>query len=349
MLTIGQAWIVGGASDPNSGSAVMIELAKAFGELLKTGWKPKRTIVFCSWDAEEYGLLGSTEWVEEYIPWLKTSAMAYINLDGAASGPDPELSATPELHRVATDSMKKVVYPYRGYDNLTLYDVWYGLSEGTVGVLGSGSDYTAFVHNGIASMDTGCGNGPTDPIYHYHSDYDSFHWMTTFGDPDFITHKVVGQYLAVLMYHLANDEIIPFDVENYGIQMTLYLDALAEMLQSDNATSVDLSSLEAAIESFNTSATALTAMIQSASTDAEINSINAKLRDFSRGFVSQGGLPTREFYKHVVFAPGLDTGYAPTEWPGVTEAVEAGNLTLANMWVEKSARAVEEAASILAP
>ncbi|KAH0832602.1 hypothetical protein AYO21_06004 [Fonsecaea monophora] len=344
------AWIVGGASDPNSGSAVLIEMAKAFGALLKTGWKPKRTIVFASWDAEEYGLLGSTEWVEEYIPWLKDSAVAYLNLDGATSGPNPDLSATPELHKIATETMKKVVYPYHGFNNLTYYDVWYGLSEGEVGVLGSGSDYTAFVHNGIASLDTGCGGGPNDPIYHYHSNYDSFHWMTTFGDPEFLTHKAVGQHLSLLVYHLANEDIIPFDVENYGVQMTLYLDELADLVESENATSsVDLSPLEAAISAFNASAQAFTSFVQTASTDADVKLANAKLRDFSRGFVSQGGLPTREFYKHVVFAPGLDTGYAPVEWPGVTEAVDGGNLTLAQQWVEKSARAVEVAANILAP
>ncbi|KIW94076.1 uncharacterized protein Z519_05392 [Cladophialophora bantiana CBS 173.52] len=344
------AWIVGGASDPNSGSAVLIEMAKAFSALLKTGWKPKRTIVFASWDAEEYGLLGSTEWVEEYIPWLKESAVAYLNLDGAASGPNPDLSASPELHKIATETMKKVIYPYHGYNNLTYYDVWYGLSKGTVGVLGSGSDYTAFVHNGIASLDTGCGGGASDPVYHYHSNYDSFHWMTTYGDPDFLAHKAVGQHLSLLVYHLANDDIIPFDVENYGVQMSRYLGELTEFVESENATAVvDLSPLETAISTFNTSAEAMTSFIQAASTEADIKLVNSKLRDFSRGFVSQGGLPTREFYKHVVFAPGLDTGYAPVEWPGITEAIDAGNLTLAQLWVEKSARAVEFAARILAP
>jgi len=295
-------------------------------------------------------LLGSTEWVEEYIPWLKESAVAYLNLDGAASGPNPELSATPDLHEIATETMKKVVYPYHGYNNLTYYDVWYGLSKGEVNVLGSGSDYTAFVHNGIASLDTGCGNGPNDPVYHYHSNYDSFHWMTTYGDPDFLAHKAVGQHLALLVYHLATDNIIPFNVENYGAQMTLYLDGLTELVESEGVTStIDLSPLEAAISTFNDSATAITSFMQTASTKEQYKAINAKLRDFSRGFVSQGGLPTREFYKHVVFAPGQDTGYAPVEWPGVTEAVDAGNLTLAQLWVEKSARAVEVAARILAP
>lgn len=307
------AWIIGGAADPNSGSAVMIELSKAFGALLKTGWKPKRTIVLCSWDAEEYGLLGSTEFVEEYIPWLSTAAVSYLNIDVGASGPNPDFSATPDLHQIVVETMKKVVYDnYRGYNNLTLYDVWYGLSGGTIGVLGSGSDYTGFVHNGISSIDMGCGPGPTDAVYHYHSNYDSYHWMATFGDVGFNTHKVMCRYLSLLAYALATRDIVPLDVQNYGVQMTLYLADLEQTVKSggSNYTSLDLSSLRSAIGAFNTSAAAMAKLISSTSSSdvATTNTINSKLRDFSRGFVSQGGLPTREYYKNVLFAPGLDTG-----------------------------------------
>ena len=347
------AWIVGGAADPNSGSAVMIELSKAFSALLETGWKPKRTIVLCSWDAEEYGLLGSTEWVEEYIPWLSAASVAYLNIDVAVSGSAPTISATPDLHEIATNTMKKVVWPYRypfpdALTNVTLYDIWEELSKGKVGVLGSGSDYTAFLHNGISSIDMGADNGKLDPVYHYHSNYDTFHWMNTFADPYYLYHKAMGQYLTLLTYHMANDEIIPFNVVNYGVEMTSYLTTLESAVRNSTGT-LDLSPLMSAIETFNASAVAFTDYKASATSASDIDNVNAKLRDFSRGFVSQGGLPTREFYKHVVFAPGLDTGYAPTTWPGITEAVEAGNFTLAEEWVGKSSRAVEAAARVLNP
>jgi N-acetylated-alpha-linked acidic dipeptidase len=137
------------AADPNSGTAVIVELGRAFGKLLAQGWKPKRNIVLCSWDAEEYGLVGSTEWVEEYIPWLTGTAVSYLNIDIAASGPHPAIAATPELHTIATDVMKKISWPNT---NRTMYDIWYEDTNGTVGVLGSGSDYTAFVHRGIGSV-----------------------------------------------------------------------------------------------------------------------------------------------------------------------------------------------------
>lgn len=348
------AWIIGGAADPNSGSAIMVELSKAFGALLQTGWQPKRTIVLCSWDAEEYGLLGSIEFVEEYIPWLTTAAVSYLNIDVGTSGPNPDISATPDLHDIAIETMKKVVYDdYRGLNNLTLYDVWYGL-DAAVGVLGSGSDYTGFVHNGISSIDMGSGGGPTDAVYPYHSNYDSFHWMAAFGDVGFNTHKVMCRYLTLLAYELSTRPLLPLNVEKYGVEMTKYLGDLEEVVAEggENYTSLDLGPLQSAIETFNASAAALSQVIASTSpSDTEaVNTINAKLRDYQRGFVSQGGLPNREFYRNVVFAPGLDTGYAPVTFGGITEAITFySNVTMAQEWVGRTSRAIEVAAAILVP
>lgn len=229
------AWIVGGATDPNSGSAVIVELSKAFGCLLQTGWKPRRTIVLCSWDPEEYGLVGSIEWVEEFIPWLTESAVTYLNVDIGASGAIPDLSAIRELHEIAIAIVKKVMYSYRG-ENGTLYDAWYHESHGEVGVLGSGSDYTAFLHRGISSLDVGAAGGLNDPIYHYHSNFDSYHWMMEFGNPGFMTHKAMGQYLTLLAYHLADDEIIPYNVNTFTDEMRRYFDALNKTVSSINNT-----------------------------------------------------------------------------------------------------------------
>lgn len=115
--------------------------------------------------------------MEEFVPWLKTTAVSYLNVDVAVSGPWPDIAATPDLHAIAKDVMKKIVYPIPGSASQTMYDVWMNVS-GEVGVLGSGSDYTSFLHRGIASIDMGAGNGPNDPVYHYHSNYDSYHWMS---------------------------------------------------------------------------------------------------------------------------------------------------------------------------
>ncbi|CAN9351520.1 unnamed protein product [Alternaria alternata] len=147
------AWIVGGAADPNSGSAILVELTKAFGKLLESGWKPRRNIIFASWDAEEYALIGSTEWVEEHAPWLSATALTYLNVDIGVAGPLPGAGATPELRTLAQDIMKKVEYGKK-----TLYDAWHELymfrpEDNGFTDLGSGSVYTAFLQLGIGALD----------------------------------------------------------------------------------------------------------------------------------------------------------------------------------------------------
>ncbi|EEP76509.1 conserved hypothetical protein [Uncinocarpus reesii 1704] len=345
------AWIVGGAADPNSGSAVMIELAKAFNELKKTGWKPKRTIVMCSWDGEEYGLLGSVEWVEEYLPWLKAATVAYLNVDIAVSGPIPSFDATPQLHQLGIESMKKIRYSVKGSKDTTLFDIWNSTS-GRIGVLGSGSDYTAFVHNGIPAADLGAYEGDSDPVYHYHSNYDSYHWMANFGDPGFKTHVAIGQFMGMMAYHLATDELVPFDVNNYPKQLNIYLDNLKALARESNV-QLDLSKLEHSIQALTTAAKLLTATKKVAKFTHDkrlMDLVNHKQRDLERAFVSQGGLPDREFYKHVIYAPGQDTGYAPTTFPGVTEAIQFGaNQKLAQEWVDKTSKAIFLAARTLTP
>ncbi|KAK8073719.1 hypothetical protein PG994_004618 [Apiospora phragmitis] len=354
------AWIVGGAADPNSGTAVIVELARALGRLVaETGWAPKRNVVLCSWDAEEYGMLGSTEWVEEYLPWLNATAVSYLNIDIGTSGPHPGLSATPELHDVAVETMKKVLW--RETDR-TMFDVWNEENQG-------GSDYTAFVHNGVGSLDIGSWNGGSDPVYHYHSNFDSYHWMTTYGDPGFVNHKSMAQYLTLLAYKLADADLIPFNISTYGSEMNDYFADLEKTVAATNSSAaLDISPLRAAIDDFTAQGTALGALQQrllspppgSSSPSSEggnaaggaltLKEVNQKSRDFQRGFVSQGGLPGREFYKHVVFAPGVDTGYAPTTFPGITEAlVESRNVTLAEEWVRKTAAAIKVAADTVKP
>jgi N-acetylated-alpha-linked acidic dipeptidase len=263
--------------------------------------------------------------MEEYIPWLKNAAVSYLNVDVAVSGPIPDLSATPDLHAIATRLMSKIVYPYRGSSEQTMHDVWSSLT-GSFGVLGSGSDYTAFLHRGIASIDMGAGGGPNDPVYPYHSNYDSYHWMSTFGDPGFHTHKAMGQFL------------------------TLLLADLNTTIASANAT-LDLSPLTSAIATFAASAqqfNELRALAIAHNATQLLTAQNHKARDFSRGFTSQGGLPTREFYQNTLFAPGGDTGYAPVTFPGITESITFDHdAELAQEWVGKTSAAIRVAADIL--
>lgn len=159
-------------------------------------------------------------------------------------------------------------------------------------------------------LDVGSGNGASDPVWHYHSNYDTYHWMSTFGDPGFHQHAAIGQYLTLLAYHLASDEILPIDVENYGVELAAYRDDLIDFIELYGV-ELDLSELNDAIETFSSAASAVKSFEESAAAlndESLISVVNHKYAQFQRGFVSQGGLPDREFYRHAVTAPGLDTG-----------------------------------------
>ncbi|KAK4450236.1 glutamate carboxypeptidase-like protein 2 [Podospora aff. communis PSN243] len=345
-------WMRGGTGDPNSGSAILVEFTKAIKKLRETGWKPKRNVVLGSWDAEEYGLLGSTEWVEEHVDWLKETAVAYLNIDVAVSGPRPGLGGTPELHTLATETFKKVIHPNFGAFNISLYDAWQSVFAGNarVEVLGSGSDFTAFLHSGISALDMGAGQGSSDPIWHYHSNYDTYHWMANFGDPGFHMHAAIGQYLSLLVYHLVSDTIIPFDIPVYTTELRGYLEDLDEAIAASGE-EIDTAPIAKAIDVFEKAANAIDALAKTAGSSKDaglVKLVNSKYRDFQRGFVSQGGLPNREFYKHVVTAPGLDTGYAAVTFAGVTEGVQYKNYDVAREWVGKVAGGILRAAEILA-
>ena len=169
----------------------------------------------------------------------------------------------------------------------------------------------------LPQLDVGSGGGANDPIWHYHSNYDTYHWMATFGDPGFHLHSAMGQYLSLLAFHLLDDEIIPFNVADYAVELRAYLKDVAETIKSADA-DVDLTELESAIGVFEKEAKKLEDLKNSATELGQhrqstlVKGLNEVYRDFQRGFVSQGGLPNREFYKHVVAAPGLDTGESPS-------------------------------------
>ncbi|ORX93765.1 hypothetical protein BCR34DRAFT_230723 [Clohesyomyces aquaticus] len=344
------AWVIGGAADPNSGSAIMIEMANAFGKLIAKGWKPRRTIIFSSWDAEEFGLQGSTEWVESHLPWLNSVAVAYLNIDVGVSGPRTSFSGSGEIQSFVVEQMKKILFPEGWGDFPTVYDMWYNTTEGEISPLGSGSDYASFYQNGIGCIDIGSDGGRTDPIYHYHSNYDSYHWMTTFGDPGFRIHTAMGQLLSLILYHIADDVLIPWDLPNAATVLESYLTELHATVSESDFPGLDLSELTDAIEEFETQAANIARVAETAlgfNDTVLLGVVNSKYRDFSRGYVSAGGLPGRETFKNVISAPGIDNGYGADVFPAVTDGINAGDEESAKAWVGKSARAVLRAAEIL--
>ncbi|KAL2277145.1 hypothetical protein FJTKL_00160 [Diaporthe vaccinii] len=280
------AWVIGGAADPNSGSAVLIELANAFGKLLERGWKPRRTIILGSWDAEEFGLQGSTEWVESHLPWLQTTAVAYLNLDVAVSGPRTAFSGSGEIQTFVVEQMKKILFPEDWGNFTTLYDMWYNVTEGEISPLGSGSDYASFYQNGIGCIDIGSDGGKADPVYHYHSNYDSYAWMSKFGDPGFKVHTSIGQWLLLILYHIADDPLIPWDLPNAASVLSAYLAELNETIADSDFLELEVSPIADAIKEFTIQAENIAKVAQTAvsfNDSVVVEVVNSKYKDFFTG------------------------------------------------------------------
>lgn len=223
------AWIKGGAGDPNSGSAVLIEIARALGQLKQLGFKFKRSIILQSYDGEEYGLLGSTEFGEYAAKSLQKKVVAYLNMDVAVVGRFLGLGASPLLKKVLRKVAKWLPYPVEGVGSL--YDHFVKEGNDNIHNLGSGSDYTVFLeHLGIPSADLGFKQGKGDAIYQYHSNYDSFYWMSHFGDKGFVYHNLAAKYLAGVALELSEKEITDFSVEDYAADLLMYYQQLEDII-----------------------------------------------------------------------------------------------------------------------
>jgi hypothetical protein len=202
------AWTLG-ATDPGSGTAVFLEMARIFGDLLKRGWRPLRTIEFMSWDAEEYNLAGSTEFVEKNLDNLRDDAMAYINLDAAVTGNNFHAAGSPVFRKLLLQVLNRVSDPNF---NTTLRDL-YDRRNGDIETLGYDSDYVAFQDiAGTSSLDLAF-EGEGTPSF---SAYDNFEWMETVGDPGFVYHTLLGQVVGLLVLELADRPIMPFDMAAYA-------------------------------------------------------------------------------------------------------------------------------------
>ena len=357
------AWTFG-ASDSVSGHVSMMAVARAMSQMMKSGWKPRRSVLFISWDGEEQGLLGSTEFVEDITAELKAKVAVYVNRDAGAGGLSFSSSAvhslTPFVHELAQS-----IQPASG--GKTLYDGWLERSREQapavktppVGALGSGSDYTAFLdHVGIPSMDMGLNGRGGDGSYH--STYDNPTWFKKYIDPQFTFSVLASQTTGVALLRLADAEILPFDYEAYGKQILEYVNEIeqqATKASADGAKKVDFAGLRAAAESFAKAGAdvrargeALLGGANSAPADnAALAEINHRLMMAERDLIEPAGLPDRPWYRHVVYAPGLYTGYGVKTIPGVREAVDSGNYTRAAEQAAIVIRALQRATRTLWP
>ncbi|KAI4646998.1 hypothetical protein J4E93_005223 [Alternaria ventricosa] len=361
------AWIAGGAGDPNSGSAALNEVIRSFGAAMEAGWKPMRTIVFASWDGEEYGLVGSTEWVEEYLPWLSGSTVAYLNVDVATAGPNFKLSAAPLMSSVVEEVARMVMSPNQTVAGQSVYDVW----DKRIETMGSGSDFTAFQDfAGIPCIDMGFGFDAKSAVYHYHSNYDSFDWMKKYGDPTFEYHATIAKMWALVAAKLVETPILQLNATDYAVGLQTYVDAVKRKAfdagPPNKGSSEVFQPLDEAVSHFlfasilhDATAADLAAQYENigdipwwqpwkkVQLYLAIRGINTKYKYLERKFLFPDGLDGRSWFKHVVFAPGKWTGYSGATFPGIVEAIEDESEEGVVRWVGIVSRAIGSAADWL--
>jgi N-acetylated-alpha-linked acidic dipeptidase len=315
------------------------EMARSVGALLKTGWRPERTIIIAGWDGEEWGLLGSTEWAEKYATELKANAVAYINSDSnnrgwlsAAGSHSLELFAR-EVARDVTDpkTQKSVLDALEDRLRELRRSNPQGDSAFTLAALGSGSDYTAFLdHVGLASLNLSYGGDANAGIYH--SIYDTFDHYTRFMDTTFTYGVAEAQTLTTTALRLASAPVLPFEFQNVVRTYTRYVDEIERGARASDVTrSLDLTAVRQALSSVQTAAQRWeTAYARVAAlTEAQIRrntrqlaELNRTLYQTERALTHDAGLPEREWFRHLIYAPGFYTGYGVKTMPGIREAVE---------------------------
>ncbi|KAI1208452.1 Zn-dependent exopeptidase [Annulohypoxylon truncatum] len=343
-----------GAVDPVSGSAAMNEVARGLGSLIEKSWKPYRKIILASWDNEEYGLVGSTEFGEHHAEWLTENCVAYINVDEATNGGNI-LGAygSPLLAHVLREAASAIPSPVT--EDKTVYDDWLHLQQETshpldqpnLTVMGTGSDYTVFFHHlGISSLDM-LFNQKGTAVYPYHSNYDNYYWIDKFGDPGFKKHLAMARLWGLLTVKLAGTPVLPFRASDYADALKRHVKSLSEK----GIAGLVLEPLKRSTSRFETATKAFdknvhrAELVTSRRRLPEISKVYMKLE---RSFLlTKGGLPGRPWYKHLIFAPGLWAGYDGVVFPCITECLENDDIQGANVSVQEVAEIIDQACSIL--
>jgi len=336
-----------GAADNVSGTVSVLEAARAVAEAVKQGVRPKRTMVFATWDAEEWGLIGSTEYVEDDSLRLSRGAVAYLNQDVAAQGVRFGGGGSPSLRGVLRDVARLVPDPNgKG----SVYAEWRRASavpdsaEPAMGDPGGGSDFAGFYnHLGIPIAEWGFGGAGGV----YHSQYDSYAWMTKFGDPGFQYHAAAAKIAAAMMLRLANADILPYDYVEYARTMRRYI-APIERSVSDRKWNLSATGLRAAIDRLEREGTAFNAARDSALSAApssqQLQRTNAALMRVERALTRPEGLKTRPWFRNLIYAADENNGYANMVFPSVNEAIRSGDETLARSELDDLARRFDAAA-----
>jgi hypothetical protein len=362
------AWVYG-AVDPSSGTATMLETARAFGRLLKEGYRPRRTILFASWDAEEYTLTGSTEWGEQFSDELRKNAVVCLNVDSSTSGQDFSVSMVPALLPALVEATQAVKDPATGG---SVYERWKtqkaepsvrsyavpGAAAASVpfGLLGGGSDYMVFLqHDGVPSADL-IFDGPYGV---YHSIYDDYMWMARYGDPGFRYHAAMSRVWGLLAMRFANADLLPFDYAAYAAELAAYLQGLKEIAPADFFTNQigplieqshlwgkEAGKVNTQLEVWRAGDKSLGASLDERrgarrSQTAATESINSRLMAQERAWLDAEGIPGRPWFRHLIYAPLAS--YEAETLPGLREALEQHDMERARQQAQHLGQALDRA------
>jgi len=356
------AW-VNGAEDPISGQAALGETARAVAALLKTGWRPARTIVFAAWDGEEWGLLGSTEWAEAHADELRTKAVVYYNSDTNDAG-WLNAAGSHSLEQFVTEVARDVTDPRTGKSVLqanrdharserapkdTSSDTTFALEA-----LGSGSDYTAFLdHVGTASLSLGYGGASHSGIYH--SIYDSYTFYERFLDTGYVYGVTEAQTTATAILRMADAPLLPFEFRAPARTYRKYTDEIARLAAGNDTTKgLDVTAVRSALDRLDTAAVAyerasaaLSGVKDVARRRAALGAVNRLLAASEQALADSAGLPRRPWFRHLVYAPGAYTGYGVKTIPGIREAVELRHVAEAQAEAARVAAALTRYAELV--
>lgn len=330
-----------GAVDPNGGTAMLLTLAEALGEAAAMGCRPRRSIMIAHWDAEEYGIIGSTEWVEEYRDQLTNGGIAYINADAAVSGPNFGASSSPSLKGPILDAIRAVEYPGEGR---SIYEWWAAQADDdgpTMGNLGGGSDHVAFyTHVGVPSA--GLSSGGRSGIYH--SNYDNFAWFERFGDSEWVFGPMLARADGLLALRFANADLLPYDVARYATDTRTHVNTLLEVAEARRI-DVDLSALVEASRQLDEAAAELEAarsarLARGPVASADAARINAALIGLEKAWLDDRGLQDRPWSRSLYVSPDPFSGYASWMLPGLRYEIETDDPADVPEWESRYIAAI---------
>jgi len=330
-----------GATDPNSGTAMLLSLSETLGKMAKSGYRPKRSILIGHWDAEEHGVIGSTEWVEQMQKTLKSNAIAYMNFDGGVSGKNFGTSSAPSLKKLAIDASKKVNHPY---ENKSLYDVWNksNASEPPIGNLGGGSDHIAFyMHAGVPSISGGVGGANL-----YHSNYDDFEFYKRFVDSEFKMGAMIEKWSGLMALKLSNSEIIPYDLNRYSEDLKKHFSVAEIKIKNFDSDFLGFELSKNSIDNLDKVSRIWEKKIKSIGQlkKGELKKINKQLIALEKSFIDEKGMYFGSWYRSLYAGTDPFSGYASWILPGIEYEIALKRLEKLKEWDMRYSKAIDDLA-----